>query len=653
MSISTPPRSNGRSEDGPELATLSRERSQQPLKKQLFSTNHANHSGRYTQSAEVTRSINSHETEEAQGPNLVARPSSSQPAKEVVELTRRQDAQPKGNAALTNGVATLSIRQSPKPSRPGTNNVTAIKRKSRSPTIVDKDQDFEADYKGRTTKHSRHGSPTWDDDLTDLSKWTNIKPSAPIHFDASSTHKGHKNNNVSSTTSESKAVGTREVVNNRQPMSTHSRPSPPKTNRPPAPVQIVVPPTPSQQNAQHNQLLRRIQGHNGYRYFLEHPQEVVDFAGNGVLTNTHTQIQVPARAKQKKLKGKVNRSEVELDFGTPTMPEIFEVATSMEIIQPRTAARRILKARFDGDHPAKLQFNNQLYGRFLNGKFQFVSDFVRSRKVRARKQAPLESRSCTCSDGCQRDCACGFVQEKANSKLRQVTGLQPYHRRSDKLVTLSETFLNIWPSKHMVIYECGEECGCDENTCVNRVVQKGRKVGLEVFETKYCGFGVKTLENIVRGQFIDLYLGEVLTIPEVERREDAAEEDTPSYFMELDVFTAEGSDATKLVIDGANFGSVTRFVNHSCEPNAKTLPVVLQTDTKHLYHVAFFAVKDIPKGTEITIDYDPDLNALEDDTLDDAVVQCRCGSENCRKRLWAPSKQKRARKRVLPLKDDD
>ncbi|HZI20461.1 MAG TPA: SET domain-containing protein-lysine N-methyltransferase [Pyrinomonadaceae bacterium] len=66
-------------------------------------------------------------------------------------------------------------------------------------------------------------------------------------------------------------------------------------------------------------------------------------------------------------------------------------------------------------------------------------------------------------------------------------------------------------------------------------------------------------------------------------------------------------------IDGAVGGDATAFINHSCEPNAFMRAVAADK-------VAFFALRDIEPGEEITIDYkDPDHPAV-----------CRCGAEQCR-----------------------
>jgi SET domain-containing protein len=66
-------------------------------------------------------------------------------------------------------------------------------------------------------------------------------------------------------------------------------------------------------------------------------------------------------------------------------------------------------------------------------------------------------------------------------------------------------------------------------------------------------------------------------------------------------------------IDGAVGGNATAYINHSCAPNA--FMRVVPGD-----RVAFFALRDIQPGEEITMNYrDPDHPEV-----------CKCGAQNCR-----------------------
>ncbi len=62
----------------------------------------------------------------------------------------------------------------------------------------------------------------------------------------------------------------------------------------------------------------------------------------------------------------------------------------------------------------------------------------------------------------------------------------------------------------------------------------------------------------------------------------------------------------RLCSDAARHGNVTRFFNHSAKNNL-TLQTVLteetQQHTNSYYRMGFFALRDIPAFTELTINY--------------------------------------------------
>jgi len=176
-------------------------------------------------------------------------------------------------------------------------------------------------------------------------------------------------------------------------------------------------------------------------------------------------------------------------------------------------------------------------------------------------------------------------------------------------------------------------------------------------------------KKIIKGQFIETYLGEVITEAELCRREDAVEEHEPSYIYSLDWFTMT-NDKYKYHVDGKYFGTAMRFTNHSCNPNARCFTVQIHKGDRKVYYLAFFAIKDIPAGTEIRIDYfgsggeqqlspsqqqEDDRDSLDgkadvDGEMAEGLSRCYCGEKNCRKFLWAPGVKIRRRRR---RRDDD
>ncbi|KAK5228045.1 hypothetical protein LTR72_001928 [Exophiala xenobiotica] len=328
-----------------------------------------------------------------------------------------------------------------------------------------------------------------------------------------------------------------------------------------------------------------------------------------------------------------------------------------EIVHPAEAARQILTSRFDEQVTPPLTFTNEVNEKRLHGKFQFVDRYVISQA--GIKTAPARTNyGCDCSE-CHVSCKC-FTKDWKDNTGQHIEQKPTYTRRPDGVVVLSEQYLaqELDPAaKHFEITECNELCKCGPD-CWNRVVGKGRTLPLEIFQTEKCGFGVRSSQDIVKGQFIDLYLGEVITEEELRTREDAVEEAEPSYIYSLDWFSF---GAVSYHVDGKYFGSAMRFINHSCNPNARSFIVQVHKGDKRVYYLPFFAIKDIKAGTEITIDYkakrdeDDDESSEADNAiagakrgdaeLADGLIRCQCGEKNCRKFLWKPGVKSRRKKR--------
>ncbi|PWN19283.1 SET domain-containing protein, partial [Microstroma glucosiphilum] len=149
----------------------------------------------------------------------------------------------------------------------------------------------------------------------------------------------------------------------------------------------------------------------------------------------------------------------------------------------------------------------------------------------------------------------------------------------------------------MCIFECTKACGCSDD-CPNRVVQKGRTVPLEVFKTKMCGWGLRTRKALKAGTFITTYAGELITEAETEKRAKVYERHLEtSYIYDIEPHMADN-------IDAGPWGNVSRFLNHSCDPNCGTYYVW----TDEVFDVrrpviCFFTRRDVAEGEELTFEY--------------------------------------------------
>ncbi|KAJ6445516.1 stress response protein (Ish1) [Purpureocillium lavendulum] len=172
------------------------------------------------------------------------------------------------------------------------------------------------------------------------------------------------------------------------------------------------------------------------------------------------------------------------------------------------------------------------------------------------------------------------------------------------------------------LYECHQGCSCASD-CPNRVVERGRTISLQIFRTEDRGWGVRTQEALKKGQFVDRYLGEIITSVEADRRRDAAavSQRKDVYLFALDKFTDPDSldprlRGPPLEVDGEFMSGPTRFINHSCEPNLRIFARVGDHADKHLHDLALFAIRDIQPGEELTFDYVDGVSQDPDDEQD-------------------------------------
>ncbi|KAK8131627.1 hypothetical protein PG984_008065 [Apiospora sp. TS-2023a] len=283
----------------------------------------------------------------------------------------------------------------------------------------------------------------------------------------------------------------------------------------------------------------------------------------------------------------------------------------------------------------------------LEPGFKFVQNSHLGRGVQA---ATGDFRSgCECEDGedCQyTTCHCLQELEESEDEPDEDDGIiyrkkrYAYHSHGDKAGHLRTKILE----SREPIYECHEGCACGPD-CPNRVVERGRKLPLQVFRTKNRGWGVKCPVDIKKGQFIDKYLGEIITPKEADRRRAKSDiaQRKDVYLFALDKFSDPESPDERLrgpplEVDGEFMSGPTRFINHSCDPNLRIFARVGDHADKHIHDLAFFAIMDIPKGTELSFDYVDGVDDSEVDARDPAkkkdMTMCLCGSDKCRGFLW-------------------
>ena len=163
----------------------------------------------------------------------------------------------------------------------------------------------------------------------------------------------------------------------------------------------------------------------------------------------------------------------------------------------------------------------------------------------------------------------------------------------------------------LLMVECNKSCSLGDH-CGNKRFQNVENSLTEVFKTEYKGVGLRAGEKISRDTFIMEYVGDVLDPQRFTKRAKKYSQDDVKhfYFMAL---------STEYIIDATAKGNISRFINHSCDPNAETQKWTVDGELR----VGFFSKRKIMPGEEITFDYKYERYGQE-------AQKCYCGSSNCR-----------------------
>jgi len=163
----------------------------------------------------------------------------------------------------------------------------------------------------------------------------------------------------------------------------------------------------------------------------------------------------------------------------------------------------------------------------------------------------------------------------------------------------------------LLFIECSSKCRCGE-FCDNQQFQRYNYSPVSVFRTEKKGFGIRADDDILPETFIIEYVGEVLNNKQFDKRAKKYSKDKNRHYY----FMALRSNA---VIDATVKGNISRFINHSCDPNAMTQKWTVNGELR----VGFFSIRDIRRGEEITFDYQFQRYGKE-------AQKCYCESSNCR-----------------------
>lgn len=127
------------------------------------------------------------------------------------------------------------------------------------------------------------------------------------------------------------------------------------------------------------------------------------------------------------------------------------------------------------------------------------------------------------------------------------------------------------------------------------------------------GRGVYARLDIPNGTRLIEYVGERISSAEADRR-DAWERRTRHHTF---LFIVN----ERTVIDARYGGNISRFINHSCDPNCEA-----RFEGPRIW---IYAIRDVRAGEELGYDYEYDWDPAY--TVDDLEeYACHCGSPGCR-----------------------
>lgn len=152
--------------------------------------------------------------------------------------------------------------------------------------------------------------------------------------------------------------------------------------------------------------------------------------------------------------------------------------------------------------------------------------------------------------------------------------------KSDAPCSSDEDCLN-----RLMMIECSPKTCRAGDKCCNQRFKKRENARTKPFNTGSRGWGLKALDDIKKGQFVIEYVGELISESECDRRLETKVKNGENcfYFLTMD---------KNCIIDAGPSGNLARFMNHSCDPNCKTVKWVVDGT----FRIGLFAVRDITAG---------------------------------------------------------
>jgi len=267
---------------------------------------------------------------------------------------------------------------------------------------------------------------------------------------------------------------------------------------------------------------------------------------------------------------------------------------------------------------------------------------------------------CNCKGVCNKDCIC------ARYNKQYLINNPPYKvirdSNSSNIIRKEIIQENIKPFSH--IFECSKYCSCNKNLCnyqllswkglktisdKNLIVKRYRKY-FKGSNEEVVMWGLMTKQKIPMNTLVTEYLGEIISKGEADIRGKYYDTVGKNYLFDLTMaveYISENKfgaifcidnymkyrkieEKKKLLqdfplcIDSFYHGNLSRFINHSCNPNLQVLSIHVENREILLPRVVLFSTREIEVDEELTFDY----NCYP--LSSDKELKCACGESTCR-----------------------
>jgi hypothetical protein len=151
-------------------------------------------------------------------------------------------------------------------------------------------------------------------------------------------------------------------------------------------------------------------------------------------------------------------------------------------------------------------------------------------------------------------------------------------------------------------------------SCGNRMMSKRKVPKCKVRREPGKGWGLLVLEAVKKGDLVQEYIGEIIDEVEKEKRLSlwsVMHPNDPNFYIM--------ANAPGWFIDARFTSNLSRFINHSCDPNC----LLSAVNVNGIMRNGIYALRDLEAGEFLSYDYHFDTNQKDRFT-------CRCGAPKCR-----------------------